>query len=259
MNVEQMIEALTPCIVHLSGDFWLAAAALAGVRKAVNDERRVSDRDRGEKGNRYADLAGAAGELLALGWTTRRLNEMKVRHNLLSLESHIDDVDVRIVGPEATLLLEAKAEVLKHNTRLFLINERAHKRSAKRGAYGYLPLITSVGASRAFVGRVIPIADVYDWPTRTLGGHRDPAHCKQLEDATATYFDCRADRLRSLLVGDTNQVVSEAALVGLIDCKGEQLDTLRRGKFSLQDLPYNDIVQQLATLTQAGSETSRLS
>src|SRR4051812_17756218 len=82
----QPLWMLTPTGIGLTGDFWRAAAAIAGWRLAVNDPIRSSDRDRGREKNRLNEIQGVVGELIGIR-VIEQLHPppVMVRHDLLNL------------------------------------------------------------------------------------------------------------------------------------------------------------------------------
>jgi hypothetical protein len=157
----------------LDKDTWHATAILAGLRVAANDRLRARDRDRGEAKNWLADLWGVLGELVAL----RILDEIwggPVNHHPIDFSRPVDEVDLVAMLSDAPLRLEAKAHMLEPGKAWFLINSRAHQRSRRRGAVGYIPVLSALGAQRAIVGPLLAIEEVDRWgaPDKRLA---DPA------------------------------------------------------------------------------------
>ena len=152
---------------------WRVSAILAGLRVAANDPIRAADRNRGAEKNWLADLWGVVGELVAL----RRVHELtdaQVAHCPIDFERPGDEVDLRVACPDAEVLLEAKALFLQAGKSWFMVNARAHERSRRRGAVGYLPVLTAMGARRALVGALLTMEQLDAWgaPDKRL---RDPA------------------------------------------------------------------------------------
>jgi hypothetical protein len=156
VNRESLLHELDrPRSVALSVPTWRVAAVLAGLRVAVNDPVRQEDRDRGQHKNWLADIWGTIGELVAL----RGLNaitELPVRHHPIEFDGSVDEVDLSLSTPDGELLLETKAHLLEPRKSWFMVNERARDRSVLRGAVGHLPVLSTLGGSRALIGRMIP-------------------------------------------------------------------------------------------------------
>jgi hypothetical protein len=233
-----------PRRVGLSTETWEAIAVLAGLRVAVNDPIRASDRDRGTGKNLLADVWGVVGELVAL----RVLNEIidaPVTHHPISFTRSVDDVDLGVPVTDGVLRLEAKAHQLEPHKKWFMVNRRARDRSARRGAVGYLPVLSALGAGRAIVGRLITINELDGWgaPDRAL---RDPAVDIELEQLCAEYLgediaqigealqpgaQMSAARLRELAAGAANDLAGwQGRLPPLDDLSARAVvDAIRAG------------------------------
>ena len=96
----------------LSRNEWLEAAALGALRMAVNDTQRARVRDRGHRLNILNDLIGAIGELTCLAYL-EGLGATSINHNVLSLESFVDDVDFRFQLQGHRYSTEVKCELLR--------------------------------------------------------------------------------------------------------------------------------------------------
>ena len=166
-------ELRAPCGLTLTAELWKASAILAGLRVAANDPFRAADRDRGGAKNWLADVWGVIGELVAL----RRIAELtdaRVKHCPIDFRRSVDDVDLRIACEDREVLLEAKAHLLQASKSWFMVNARAHARSRRRGAVGYVPILTAMGARRALVGGLLTTEQLDAWgvPDKRL---KDPA------------------------------------------------------------------------------------
>jgi hypothetical protein len=71
-----------------------------------------------------------------------------------------------------------------------MVNERARDRSARRGALGYLPVMSALGVQRAVAGRLITIDVLRAWraPNVEL---RDAAVGIALTELARAYFDAQ--------------------------------------------------------------------
>jgi hypothetical protein len=149
MDRATLLQALDrPRAVALGTETWEAASVLAGLRQAVNDPIRASDRDRGMTKNWLADIWGVAGELVAL----RVVNEITsdaIVHHPIDFERSVDEVDLVVAATDGPLRLEAKAHLLERGKAWFMVNERARDRSARRGACGYLSRSSQPSEPRA--------------------------------------------------------------------------------------------------------------
>ncbi len=167
---------LEPQDVTLTPELWLAGAALARLRVAVNDPARQPHRDSGPQGNALNDLIGAVAELVAL--QLQDAGATNLTHSLIDLHSSIDRLDFRGDLDASEFKLEVKGHFHDSDKRYFLINEKAQANSRRRGAHGHLPIITRMLHSSARVGRVIWIDEVEQppWePARPFGRRNDPA------------------------------------------------------------------------------------
>jgi hypothetical protein len=172
--------------LRLDRSIWVVAAILAGLRVAANNQIRAADRDRGTPKNQLADIWGMIGELVAL----RAIDEIwdgPIIHHPINFEQSVNEVDITVLAADAPVLLEAKAHLLEGGKRWFLINERAHHRSVSRGAIGYVPVLTALGAQRAIVGPLITVSEVSRWgpPDMPLD---DPAIGVPLEGLLPSHF-----------------------------------------------------------------------
>jgi hypothetical protein len=209
--------------LRLSRRTWGAAAVLAGLRVAANDEIRAPDRDRGERKNQLADIWGVIGELTALravdlAWTG------PVEHHPISFVRSVDEVDITVCTPDAPLLIEAKAHLLESGKSWFMINERAHLRSRRRGATGYVPVITAMGAGRAVVGPLITMSAVDQWgrPDKLL---KDPALGVPLEQLLRDHFGL--DPGNAAQLPRASEVASTSELAAWASSAGAQLSRWR--------------------------------
>src|SRR4051812_4952808 len=89
-----------------------------------------------------------------------------------------------------------------------MVNRRAHERSILRGASGYVPVLTAVGARRAFVGRLMTVEELSRWrpPTVRL---RDPAIGIELERLCDAYFNMPLRALERLIEAESLVTTAE--------------------------------------------------
>ena len=126
-----------PRSVGLSSGTWVAAAVLGLLRTAVNDSHRRTVRDRGKTKNVLTDLQGALGELVGLELLDRAgLGQPTV--GLLDLEGSVDLPDL-VANTQPPVSLDVKCHLDVEGKKLFLVNERARRRSVKRGVQAFLP------------------------------------------------------------------------------------------------------------------------
>lgn len=230
-----------PRSIQLTEEVWRAAAILAGLRRAVNDRHRDEIRDRGEAKNGLADLWGVIGELVAL----RRLQEITdapIAHQPIDFARSVQDVDLHVELADGPLLLEAKAHLLQHGKRYFLINEEAHRRSSARGATAYVPVLTALGAERALVGRTLDVGEVDGWARPPLA-LRDPARGVLLSIIAERCFDLPLDALESKI--GAGRVIAEAALQREADAVGHELDAWQRSLPAVHDLTARELVDEV--------------
>jgi hypothetical protein len=163
-------------------ELWLRAAAVGALRQAVNDATRASDRNRGRATNRQNDVQGAFGELVAIHVFEKHLPEVSVEHCVLDLAGVVDEPDLTVDDGTRRASYEVKCHLDEPRKRMLLINDRAYRRSVRRGSSGFLPVLAVEGSTRCRLGTVIPTHAVGDWPVQTYGKHRDPARGQRLVD-----------------------------------------------------------------------------
>jgi hypothetical protein len=209
-----------PRSIHLNEDVWRAAAILAGLRRAVNDRHRDQIRDRGVAKNWLADLWGVIGEIVALRHL-QEITDAPISHRPIDFARSVQDVDLRVQLADGELLLEAKAHLLQPGKRYFLINEEAHYRSTARGAVGYVPVLTALGAERAMVGRPLSVQEVDGWSRPPLA-LRDPARGVALGAIAERCCDVSLEQLEQKI--GPGRLVAEAALRREADAAGRRPD-----------------------------------
>lgn len=182
------VSDISPVAIQLDRDIWLASARMAGWRTAANEPIRVADRHRGSGKNMLNDLQGCLGELVALRVAEMVWPAKRIVHDALDWSGPQDDVD--LVIDNGSLRLEAKCHLDAPGKRLLLVNQRAHERSLKRGAHGYVPVFSAVGRGGAFVGSVIGPDELATWKTWTWDSRpeSDPALGISLDVAASRYF-----------------------------------------------------------------------
>ena len=228
-----------PCRIELSADLWRASAILAGLRVAANDPFRATDRNRGAEKNYLADIWGVIGELVAL----RRLQELTnvgVMHCPIAFERAVDDVDLRVRCEDAEVLLEAKAHFVQSGKSWFMVNARAHERSLRRGAAGYIPVLTAIGARRALVGSMLTTAELDRWgpPNRRL---RDPAIGVPLASFSSDQFGRTLHEAEQLI--DARALAAEDQLSETASRAGLRLPSWRTRLPALDGLRAKEVVE----------------
>ena len=179
---------------RLSPQTWLAATTVAILRKKVNDGRRADIRDRGEDKNLLNDLNGAAGELVFLRLLERE-GATNIEHDLLNFGGPVNDVDFKAIIMGRRELFEVKCLLMSFfgaapQKEWFLINEKAHQRSMKRGAPFYVPVLSKKYGGWAYVGKPISQAELESeaWTVRNFGEHEDPAIAQPLSVFMRPHF-----------------------------------------------------------------------
>lgn len=187
-------ELNTTVRVRLPESFWMAAATVAGLRKASNDPIRGVTRTRGQSKNLLNDLQGVVGELVVLS----RLQGLgfECSNDLLDVSGPVDDVDIRAKVGDRVLAVEAKCLLLEPNKRLFLVNQIAHQRSVARGADGYVAVLTVVGADHAHVGKFMPCDETGRWKTYDFK-YGDPALGLGLDEFCPEHLGITVAELRA--------------------------------------------------------------
>lgn len=238
MSVSLLHDLCTPCRIVLRADVWRASAILAGLRVAANDPIRADDRNRGAEKNWLADVFGTVGELVALR-RVQELTDARVSHCPIAFDRSVDDVDMRVHCEDAELLLEAKAHFLQPGKSWFMVNARAHKRSQLRGAIGYLPVLTAMGARRALVGSLLTMEQLDAWeaPDRQL---RDPAIGARLGDLCRDQLGRTLQEAQRLI--EAGAVVTEEDLSRAAAGAGGQLASWRERLPPLGMLGARDVV-----------------
>jgi len=253
VSFRQYLDA--PAEMKLDRSFWVAAAAVAVLRKAVNDPFRQEHRSRGEAKNLLNDLEGAAGELAALkhfgGFTG---SDLEVTHDILSLHGPVDEVDFRIEEPDGITLMEVKALLVESGKGLFLINREAFGKSRRRGAQGYLPVLSSEGSGLALLGTLLTMDQVGKWREYDFG-YGDPAVGVPLGQLTQANFGRTEDEVRELLEGSRFGIARlEGDLDGVISDPVAELGRLRRDSVSISPgQGYDSVVRFLAGICQHGA------
>jgi hypothetical protein len=230
-----------PHRLGLSRQEWQAAAVLAGLRVAINDPVRARDRDRGTRKNWLADIWGTIGELAALR-TVHSLADLPVRHHPIDFHGSVDEVDLVIGTAAEPLRLEAKAHLMEPGKSWFMVNMRARERSRRRGADGYLPVVSVLGGPVAAVGRLISIGQLQSWgvPDKPL---RDPAVGIPLTELAASCFDLPLSDLEAAIKGGLS--ISPAELTRLAADAGKDLARWQSRLPPLEDLPAGDVVEAI--------------
>ncbi len=179
--------------VTLTADDWFAAAIVGAMRTAVNDVIRQPIRDRHPERNLRNDTSGVLAELLLIRQVERSLPAQRLQYQLLDMRKATDLLDVQMA--ESGDGLEAKSVLLleKVRRRDFAINATAANRSARRGAMGYVGVLTAMGSSSALLSRVVPMEEVKAWPLKTYPPHSDPAHAIDLKDFAVRHAGLPAD------------------------------------------------------------------
>jgi hypothetical protein len=230
----------------LSRDVWRASAVIAGLRVAANDRFRAVDRDRGRAKNWLADIWGVVGELVAL----RRLDELTeapVHHLPIDFERSVDAVDLRVELEDGPVLLEAKAHLVQDGKAWFMVNRRAHERSIRRGAVGYLPVLTALGGHRALVGSLVTVEQLNQWATPSVR-LRDPAIGVGMAHMCQEHFDIALSEAEALTGREA--LASEAQLRVVAAQAGSRVELWRRACPPLGRLRARELVATVLELEQ---------
>lgn len=226
-----------PVRLTLTGGTWRAAAVVAGLRLASNDRTRTARRDQGLDGNVRNDVLGALAELVGRYALEKGLAHGPVRGVLLDPAGAVDDVDASFLDVNG---LEQRVEVKGHLRQArytrFAINDEAHRRSASRGATGYLGVLAAPGGPEAVVSTVVPLPVVAGWQIQHLNPARnDPARVVPLLD------------FRRLYTGGLDVDPGQTALVG----PQELTDVVRVARRRLDEVGPDDVAALNGTAVQA--------
>lgn len=193
-------ELAVPRSFELPREIWEVSAILAGLRERANDPIRARDRDRGRDKNWLADIWGVLGEIMAVRIINAICKEAPIRHHPIDFERSVDVVDIVVDVDDGPVKLETKAHLLDGRKQWFMVNRRAHERSMRRGAEGYIPVISALGASRVHVGRLLIVDELESWgpPDKAL---KDPAIGVRLNDLSTRHFDRSLEVLSGSLSG----------------------------------------------------------
>ncbi|CAB3730307.1 hypothetical protein [Trinickia soli] len=189
--------------VRLTRQLWAFALAVATYRTGANDPVRANDRDRGAAGNLNADLQGAVGEIVAVIHAEKSVGTLNVFHDICEVSGPVDDVDLRILDQGNEHRVEVKCLIWDRTRKLMLVNERAHQRSTRRHASGYLPVLTCIGGDKAVVGPLFNPLDLDDsrlWSLGNLPGRNDPAYAMELSQFCNKYMGRSWNSLRERYV-----------------------------------------------------------
>jgi hypothetical protein len=248
----------------VSRDEWLAASVIAGLRVESNRDR-ASHRSRGASKDILNDIQGVIGEIVALGMLEREHGADAVGHELLHWGGGTEDevqrvVDFLVRTPSGVdLRLESKCHLDAPNKMMFLINARAHDRSARRGAAGYMPLIGAVGRSRMRVGRPVRHAEIDPWELHDYG-YGDLALRRKLTLVGPDFFDLEWSRQLKPRVLAGQPLASDGTLRMIAKGAIRRFEQLRDSGFSVTGLPHARLVArarvEAAGCWEAGTEAS---
>ncbi|WP_143229493.1 hypothetical protein [Actinophytocola xanthii] len=173
-------ELIIPRKIKLSHQVWIAAAILGFLRTAINDEYRRTERDRGRANNIMNDLQGALGELVGLE-LLERSGLWRSTAGLLDLYGSVNGPDL-VTNTTPPTMLDVKCHFDEPRKRLFLINERARRRSISRGVVAFLPIATASLHRNAYLGSLIPIEQLEEWELKEVGRYGDASRQITLVD-----------------------------------------------------------------------------
>lgn len=229
-----MRELAVPRRFGLSREVWEVAAIFAGLRERANDPIRARDRDRGRAKNWLADIWGVLGELVAIRTVNEVCPSAPIWHHPIDFERSVDVVDLVVDIDRGPVKLETKAHLLDPRKRWFMVNERAHQRSLGRGAEGYLPIISVLGAPRVHVGALLRTDVLDNWgpPDKVL---KDPAIGVPLGDLATDCFGLPLDALTRSLAGPP--VITGDELARIASQAGVDFDDWRHELPALGQLP----------------------
>lgn len=232
-------------MVEVSRDEWIAAAVIAGLRTASNEDRK-EHRSRGEEKNALNDIQGVIGELIALNALERVHGGENVAHSILHWDGGAgkvqDDVDLVLTIPgHGTLRFESKCHLDEPSKKMLLVNRLAHERSTRRGSQGYIPIIGSLGRERAHLGHLIHQEELDHWPPRDYG-YKDIALGRPLKEVSMELFGVSWRELKASL-HSADEIASERTLRRVARGAERRFDELRASAFDLSGLSCKSLVK----------------
>jgi hypothetical protein len=158
--------------ITLSPTHWAFAWLLGEARTASNPDRADSSH-RGASGNQLVDMYGALGEL-AIYKIVRGLGDAAAtEHSRRQLYiagggQAADGADLKFVEDGTQIGIDVKTFDCDPKKRYFAINNRKHLKLARDHCIGYIGLICAPYGRHGCLTRIIPYADVEQWPVSNL-------------------------------------------------------------------------------------------
>lgn len=185
--------------VDINREIWAASIALAKCRVEVGNSLRSRHQDRGSVGNILADVQGCLGELIGLSYA-ESLGHACTHEILATRPSKSYDVSYSVNG--APLNIDVKCLFLStidgRAKRYLLIEKKAHDQHVVKNVNSYLPILTDVGSSRAFIGSLIQANDVDSWEVMNFR-YGAPAYSISLVELAEKYFKYTLQEMSDML------------------------------------------------------------
>jgi hypothetical protein len=155
-----------------------------------------------------------------------------------------------VIGTSPLTALDVKCHFDETGKHLFLVNEKARIRSARRGVAAFLPVVTAAWRRNAYIGRPIPAERLKEWTLGTLGAFYDPARKLPLEVLDNQFLGNRQICWGEDVMEQWGaSMVPESGLHNLVQLVNKStLVQLRRRNFSLDGLSSLEVRQSLLDL-----------
>ena len=193
MILEDVVKR-TDSMVTVEARYWAWARFLGEARTASNDDRRASCSDRG-RFNTQVDLLGALGELFLLraAQAAKRSEEAVayMRDHLYREEGGggVEGPDIRFLDHDTNEIqeLDVKTFDCSPNKKYFAINDNKHRQLGGQCSY-YLCVVAPRFGSRMAVARLVPYAEVQEWPVKKLRSGGSASRNFPIESFLKAYF-----------------------------------------------------------------------
>jgi hypothetical protein len=171
VTLSEILQAFVNRRIIFSPQDWAMAYLLGKAREASN-YKRAANSDRGQEGNEAVDLLGSMGELVVL----RRLQAVSAKDAFAAMQSHMFSAagGADVTGPDVHIIIEneewridIKSFDCADNKKFFAINNDKHE-SLRGNCDGYVGLISPPLSRLGITSKIVPYADVDNWPKSKL-------------------------------------------------------------------------------------------